>query len=153
MRVLKTFENYDGGKIWINNKDRWEKIRRELEISDEGENWSKGGDDKLNSFWSNDREEGWIRKSTEPVRVKTFENHVEDLSKQIATDLLPELKKIREEKGKFTTIMFDNFMSKNGGDLSLVDDVMSHLVDMGFDFDTVDDVGEEDIDILGYNLN
>lgn len=152
MRVLRTFESYESDKIWIIDKYRWDKVRKKLDVSVEGELWSKDIDGKLNSFWYKDRGEGWVRKS--PEKVKTFESHFDDLSKQIAIDLLPKLKKIKSEKGIFTVGMFDNYMEERKGNLSLADDVMSHLVDMGFDFDgDIDDEDIDDIDLYNYNIN
>lgn len=74
--------------------------------------------------------------------LKTFESYREerkDIALEIAEDLLPKLQKIKEEKGKFTVSMFDNYMEERGGDMKLTDEIMSYLVDMGFDFDSNDD--------------
>jgi hypothetical protein len=73
--------------------------------------------------------------------LKTFESYSErkDISLEIAEDLLPKIQKIKEEKGKFTVAMFDNYMEERGGDMKLTDEIISHLVDMGFDFDSNDD--------------
>lgn len=73
--------------------------------------------------------------------LKTFEayNERKDIAQEIAEDLLPKLQKIKEEKGKFTVSMFDNYMEERGGDMKLTDEIMSYLVDMGFDFDSNDD--------------
>ncbi len=76
--------------------------------------------------------------------LKTFESYSDNksLAREIAEDLLPRLTKIREEKGIFTIGMFDNYMEERGGDMSLTDEVISELVNMGFDFDT----DEDDVD-------
>ena len=72
--------------------------------------------------------------------LKTFESYSEkSLAREIAEDILPELKKIKKEKGKFTVAMFDNYMEERGGDMKLTDEVVSELVDMEFDFDPNDD--------------
>lgn len=78
--------------------------------------------------------------------LKTFEAHRErkDLATEIAEDLLPRLQKIREEKGKFTTAMFDNYMEERGGNMALTDEVISALVNMGFDFDSDDDDDDDE---------
>lgn len=76
MRVLRTFEGYESDKIWIIDKYRWDKIRKKLDVSDGGDHWSKDLDGRLNSFWYDDRNEGWVKKS--PERVKTFESHVNE---------------------------------------------------------------------------
>ena len=47
--------------------------------------------------------------------------------------------------------MFDNFMEERKGDLELTDEVMNHLVNMGFDFDDEDD--SDDSEIYSYTLN
>jgi hypothetical protein len=78
--------------------------------------------------------------------LKTFESYREerkDIAQEIAEDLLPKLQKIKEEKGKFTVGMFDNYMEERGGDMKLTDEIMSYLVDMGFDFDSDDDDDED----------
>lgn len=77
--------------------------------------------------------------------LKTFEAYRGDeksLAREIAEDLFPRLTKIRNEKGIFTVSMFDNYMEERGGDMSLTDEVISELVDMGFDFDS----DEDDVD-------
>lgn len=72
--------------------------------------------------------------------LKTFESYNEkSLAREIAEDILPELKKIKKEKGIFTIGMFDNYMEERKGDMKLTDEVVSELVDMGFDFDSDDD--------------
>lgn len=73
--------------------------------------------------------------------LKTFESYGErkDLALEIAEDLLPRLQKIRDEKGIFTVGMLDNYMEERKGDMKLTDEVMSYLVDMGFDFDNDED--------------
>ena len=78
--------------------------------------------------------------------LKTFESYRErkDLATEIAEDLLPRLQKIREEKGKFTSSMFDNYMEERGGNMALTDEVMAALVNMGFDFDVEDDEDDDD---------
>lgn len=86
--------------------------------------------------------------------LKTFESYSKDLAQEIAEDLLPKLQKIKDEKGIFTVGMFDNYMEERGGNMKLTDEVMSYLVNMGFDFDSDEDYdGEDDIRIFNYNLN
>ena len=76
--------------------------------------------------------------------LKTFESYRDDkgLAREIAEDLFPRLTKIRNEKGIFTIGMFDNYMEERGGDMRLTDEVISELVNMGFDFDA----DEEDVE-------
>jgi hypothetical protein len=78
--------------------------------------------------------------------LKTFESYGErkDLALEIAEDLLPRLQKIRDEKGIFTVGMLDNYMEERKGDMKLTDEVMSYLVDMGFDFDSDEDDEDDD---------
>ena len=72
--------------------------------------------------------------------LKTFESYGNsDLALEIAENILPDLKKIKSEKGIFTVGMLDNYMEERGGDMKLTDEVMSYLVNMGFDFDSDDD--------------
>ena len=76
--------------------------------------------------------------------LKTFESH-NDIAEEIAIDLLPKLQKIKDEKGIFTVGMFDNYMEERNADMKLTDEIMSYLVNMGFDFDTnEDDEGDDD---------
>lgn len=78
--------------------------------------------------------------------LKTFESY-SDIAEEIAQDLLPKLQKIKDEKGLFTVGMFDNYMEERKADMKLTDEVLSHLVNMGFDFDmNEDDSDDEDID-------
>lgn len=78
--------------------------------------------------------------------LKTFEGYNDkSLAREIAEDLLPQLQKIRDEKGIFTVGMFDNFMEERKGDMRLTDEVISELVDMGFQFDN-DEEDSEDFD-------
>ena len=79
--------------------------------------------------------------------LKTFEGYNDkSLAREIAEDLLPQLQKIREEKGIFTVGMFDNFMEERKGDMKLTDEVISELVEMGFQFDYDDSEDEYDRD-------
>ena len=73
--------------------------------------------------------------------LKTFESYSDNkgLAREIAEDLFPRLTKIRNEKGIFTISMFDNYMEERGGNMELTDEVISELVNMGFDFDSDDD--------------
>jgi hypothetical protein len=76
--------------------------------------------------------------------LKTFEGYNDkSLAREIAEDLLPQLQKIREEKGIFTVSMFDNFMEERKGDMRLTDEVIAELVDLGFDFDIEEDDSED----------
>jgi hypothetical protein len=79
--------------------------------------------------------------------LKTFEGYNDKgLAREIAEDLLPQLQKIRDEKGIFTVSMFDNFMEERKGDMRLTDEVISELVDLGFQFDHDDEDDSEDFD-------
>jgi hypothetical protein len=85
--------------------------------------------------------------------LKTFENYGKDFASEIAEDLLPELKKIRSEKGSFTSVDFDNYMKERGSDLKTIDLVKSSLVNMGFDFDIEDEEEDLDMPLFSYNRN
>lgn len=79
--------------------------------------------------------------------LKTFFGYNDkSLAREIAEDLLPQLQKIRDEKGIFTVSMFDNFMEERKGDMKLTDEVISELVDLGFQFDYDDSEDEYDRD-------
>ena len=82
--------------------------------------------------------------------LKTFESY-SDIGEDIALDLLPKLQKIKDEKGIFTVGMFDNYMEERGGNMKLTDEVMSNLVNMGFDFDTNEDDSDDD-DFVDFEL-
>ena len=82
--------------------------------------------------------------------LKTFESY-SDIAEDIALDLLPKLQKIKDEKGIFTVGMFDNYMEERGGNMKLTDEVMSNLVNMGFDFDTNEDDSDDD-DFVDFEL-
>ena len=85
--------------------------------------------------------------------LKTFEVYNDkSLAREIAEDLLPQLQKIRDEKGIFTISMFDNFMEERKGDMKLTDEVISELVEMGFqfDYDDSEDDYEEGGNFEGY---
>lgn len=82
--------------------------------------------------------------------LKTFESY-SDIALDIALDLLPKLQKIKDEKGIFTAGMFDNYMEERGGNMKLTDEVMSNLVNMGFDFDTNEDDSDDD-DFVDFEL-
>jgi len=82
--------------------------------------------------------------------LKTFEGYNDkSLAREIAEDLLPRLQKIRDEKGIFTVGMFDNYMEERKGDMKLTDEVISELVDMGFQFDYDDE--EDDSGYPGFS--
>jgi hypothetical protein len=85
--------------------------------------------------------------------LKTFENYGKDFASEIAEDLLPELQKIRNEKGSFTSSDFDNYMTERGSDLKTIDLVKSCLVNMGFDFDIEDEEEDLDMPLFSYNRN
>lgn len=87
--------------------------------------------------------------------LKTYEgfNEKKDLALEIAEDLLPKLKEIKKDKGIFTVSMFDNYMEERKANMKLSDSIMSYLVDMGFDFDTDEDVQDDDDMIFKYSLN
>lgn len=81
--------------------------------------------------------------------LKTFnESNTDDLGEQIATDLLPRFKKMREEGNIITVDFFDEYMEKRGASPDLYHSVMNHLVNMGFDFDSepksIDDIDYEE---------
>jgi hypothetical protein len=89
--------------------------------------------------------------------LKTFESYDDDIATKIAEDILPKLQKIRQEKGKFTVGMFDNYMEERGGNMKLTDEIISILVSMGFDFDSDDDSDDDDLSnhhpLFSYNRN
>ena len=76
--------------------------------------------------------------------LKAFEKYRTDIAEEIAIDLLPKLQKIKDEKGIFTVGMFDNYMEERNADMKLTDEIMSYLVNMGFDFDVDEDDSEDD---------
>ena len=70
------------------------------------------------------------------MKIKRFNEMADfDLASDIAKDLLPKLQQKRNDGEKITPQFFELFIQQNGGDLSMVDSVMSELVNMGFNFD------------------
>lgn len=70
--------------------------------------------------------------------LKTFEAYGKidsDIHEDIAVSILPELKKLRSEKGSYTVEDYEAYMRERGADDIMVDSVMHYLVGMGFDFD------------------
>ena len=78
--------------------------------------------------------------------IKTFENYSEpqDITQDIADDLLPKVQKMRQEKGSLTVADFEIYMKERGASLHTIDLVMSNLVDMGFDFDIEEEEDDDD---------
>jgi hypothetical protein len=70
--------------------------------------------------------------------LKTFEAYGQssDIHEDIAVSILPEMKKLKSEKGYYTVEDFEAYMKERGADELMVNSVMSYLVNMGFDFDT-----------------
>jgi hypothetical protein len=82
--------------------------------------------------------------------LKTFEAYGKidsDINQDIAESILPEIQKLKDEKGYFTTEDFSDYMKQRGADSLMIDTVMSCLVNMGFDFDNeIEDSDEGDVD-------
>lgn len=71
--------------------------------------------------------------------LKTFEAYGKidsDIHEDIAVSILPELKKLKSEKGSYTVEDYEAYMRERGADDIMIDSVMNYLVSMGFDFDT-----------------
>lgn len=82
--------------------------------------------------------------------LKTFENHSQDITQDIAEDLFPKLQEIKDQRGKFTVDDFDSYMKERGSDSHTTDLVLSNLVNMGFDFDVEEDEdSSEDYELIG----
>lgn len=62
-----------------------------------------------------------------------------NLPKDIAEDLLPKIKQHVEIHNKFTVKDLEQLMLAGGADLKLIDETVSELVNMGFDFDIEQD--------------
>ena len=58
-----------------------------------------------------------------------------NLELDIAEDLLPQVQKAKSEKGRFTTKDLEQIILTNGGNLEMLDNVVSELVNLGFEFD------------------
>ena len=67
-----------------------------------------------------------------------------NLELDIAEDLLPQVQKQKQEKGVFTVNDLEQIILRNGGSLEMLDNVVSELVNLGFEFDI--DI-DESIDI------
>lgn len=80
--------------------------------------------------------------------LKKFENYSQDITQDIAEDLLDKLKEIKNQKGSFTVEDFEDYMNKRGADSHTIDLTMSNLVNMGFDFD----IENEEEDDFNFDL-
>lgn len=58
-----------------------------------------------------------------------------NLELDIAEDLLPQVQSAKSEKGRFTTKDLEDIILQNGGNLEMLDNVVSELVNLGFEFD------------------
>jgi hypothetical protein len=67
-----------------------------------------------------------------------------NLELDIAEDLLPQVQKQKQERGIFTVNDLEQIILQNGGSLEMLDNVVSELVNLGFEFDI--DI-DESIDI------
>lgn len=77
----------------------------------------------------------------------TFEsNKDKSLVRAIAEDILPYIQKIKDETGIYTVGEFENLMRDRNGDMGLTDEVISELVDMGFEFDQDPDSNDSGLD-------
>jgi hypothetical protein len=81
--------------------------------------------------------------------LKKFNEKIyHDLAEDIASDLYPQLLKMRKSGQLITPEFFESFMKERGSDLAYTDAVMSCLVNMGFDFDSeYEEPGEEEFDV------
>lgn len=62
-----------------------------------------------------------------------------ELAEEIANDLLPRFKKMREDGQQVTVADFDKYMEERGATFELSDSIMNILVSDGFDFDVEED--------------
>lgn len=70
--------------------------------------------------------------------LKTFEAYGKvdsDIHEDIAINILPEMKKLKAEKGYYTVEDFEAYMKERGADDIMIDSVMNYLVGMDFGFD------------------
>ena len=71
--------------------------------------------------------------------LKTFEAYGKidsDIHEDIAISILPEMQKLKAEKGYYTVEDFEAYMRERGADDIMIDSVMNYLVGMDFGFDT-----------------
>jgi hypothetical protein len=79
--------------------------------------------------------------------LKTFESYKrEDISEEIAKDILPKFQKMRSDGQEVTIDDFDRYMKERGADSDTIDSVMHYLINIGFDFDINNEDEEDDID-------
>lgn len=78
--------------------------------------------------------------------LRKFNETYFDLAQDIAEDLLPQLKKMRNSGETITPEFFEDFMKKRGAKLDMIDATMNSLVNMGFDFDTDKSFSDDDIE-------
>jgi hypothetical protein len=76
--------------------------------------------------------------------LKRFNESHFDLADDIANDLYPRFLKLRNEGEVITPEYFENYMKERGAKSDIIDDVMSSLVNLGFDFGVDNDIESND---------
>jgi hypothetical protein len=71
-----------------------------------------------------------------------------NLELDIANDLLPSVQKQKSESGRFTVKDLEHHMLERGANLQMIDNVVSELVELGFEFDIEIDESYEDTVML-----
>ena len=77
--------------------------------------------------------------------LKRFNESHFDLADDIANDLYPRFLQLRKDGEVITPEYFENYMKERGAKSDIIDDVMSSLVNLGFEFDNMGVVDEESV--------
>ena len=78
--------------------------------------------------------------------LKRFNESHFDLADDIANDLYPRFLQLRKDGEVITPEYFENYMKERGAKSDIIDDVMSSLVNLGFDFGNMETTDEELVD-------
>jgi hypothetical protein len=78
--------------------------------------------------------------------LKRFNESHFDLADDIANDLYPRFLQLRKDGEVITPEYFENYMKERGAKSDIIDDVMSSLVNLGFDFDNMETTDDELVD-------
>ncbi len=79
--------------------------------------------------------------------LKRFNESHFDLADDIANDLYPRFLQLRKDGGVITPEYFENYMKERGAKSDIIDDVMSSLVNLGFEFDNMNISDQELTDV------
>jgi hypothetical protein len=79
--------------------------------------------------------------------LKRFNESHFDLADDIANDLYPRFLQLKKDGEVITPEYFENYMKERGAKSDIIDDVMSSLVNLGFEFDNMKTADQELTDV------